>query len=701
MNLNFIVHLIAALVVIIFSLFVFIKNRSNIHFAVFGTTIFIWLFASSIAYASQAEQQALFWFKISYIGIIFIAATFYSFIFNLLGKRQNKIIFLNYAISLFFVFLLFYSEYLINGLYKYSWGYYPKASTVAHPIFLLFFNLLFIIAITSVFLSLWSKTGRLSASAKNRLKYVSIGSIFGTFGDWDFLPNYGINIYPYGFIFMVILVAIYSYAIIRYRFMDINVVFKKTLVYSLSAGLLMGLFIVLALLMTEFVSALSGTKYSFNVSKITIISAFIIALLFSPLRNKIQNLIDKLFYKKTYDYYSTIQKVSHDLAAMFDFKKIYSFVGDIIFSTLGLKSIYLLSAVPSGDYKAVFHRSHGSERSEVRGEGGLKIDRDSEIIKLLKTSNDIIITDELSGIKEILGQEIIENITNTLKSFNGQAVLPVFIDDKLQLLMILGEKLSGDIFTEEDIKLLSTISYQTAIALKNVRLYEEKFRAEKFASIGMMSATFAHEIRNPLTSVKTFAGLFPEKYNDAEFRDTFSKIVVNDVKRIDGLIADLLSFSSGRALSCTDRVNITALIDETLENLKGTLGLERRNISLAKSYKTPEINITCDSKMLRQAFINIITNSCEAVDENGALTVQVTLNGRGDVDIIIADTGNGISPEDINRIFDPFYTTKPMGMGLGLAISKKIIEDHDGRITVESDLSKGTTFKISLPMKEK
>jgi signal transduction histidine kinase len=141
-----------------------------------------------------------------------------------------------------------------------------------------------------------------------------------------------------------------------------------------------------------------------------------------------------------------------------------------------------------------------------------------------------LIQDELPNYEENLGQETVDRIKKDLEFFHGEAVVPVFIDDKLKLLIILGGKISGDIFTNEDINLLNTISVQTAIAVKNARLYQEKINSERLASIGMMSATFAHEVRNPLTSLKTFAQLMPEKYNDVEFRDTFSRIVVGNIK---------------------------------------------------------------------------------------------------------------------------------------------------------------------------
>ncbi|MEK7822630.1 MAG: ATP-binding protein, partial [Nitrospirota bacterium] len=186
---------------------------------------------------------------------------------------------------------------------------------------------------------------------------------------------------------------------------------------------------------------------------------------------------------------------------------------------------------------------------------------------------------------------------------------------------------------------------------------------------------------------------------DTDFREVFSKVVVDDVERIDGLIRDLMDFSSGKALSYIDDKDVVSLIDEILSYLEGKLGLENKKISVEKNYKDVKINILGDSEKLKQAFINIITNGCQAMGENGVLKVNITPNGR-EVDIAISDTGKGISQEEISRLFDPFYTTKPMGMGLGLAISKKIIEDHGGRIMVESEISKGTTFTVSLPMKD-
>jgi signal transduction histidine kinase len=500
--------------------------------------------------------------------------------------------------------------------------------------------------------------------------------------------------------------------------MDINIVIKRTAVYSLSAGLLVGFFIVLILAITRYVTNLAGiTSFA-----ITAMFAVLIALLFNPVRNRIQIIIDKMFYKKTYDYYSTIQNISHELVSTFNLGRIYSFIGNTIFSTLGLKNFYLLSLFPDEKYR-VGYLTSSEKRDETKKEKAVNIDKGStfrtpntefriqtgemvingksEIVKLLKKFKDVVIREELPQMPRI-SQEVVDSVNTDLMPFKGEAVVPVFIDGKLELIMVLSEKLSGDIYTGEDIKLLNTISDQTAVAIKNARLYIDKLRSERLASIGMISATFAHEIKNPLTSIKVFAQLIPERYSDTDFRENFSKIVIDSVKRIDGVIKDLLDFSSGKISIEMSTLNITGLIDDVINEVKANLELEKKKINIEKDYENVRVDLLGDEKMLRRAFSNLIINSCQAIpDDRDDGKIRVSINpGEDNIGILIADNGEGIPSEDVPRIFEPFFSKKTIGAGLGLAITKKIIEDHYGKIEVDSILKKGTTFKITLPIKK-
>lgn len=699
MNIFSIASFIAFVICELLAGFVYFKNpksKINKSFAIVTFLIGIWTLFPFVTALGRTELEATFFARLVYIAAIFVPPFFLQFIFNLIGissieREKNKLIAF-YIVSC--IFLLFsFSPELIKGTTRFA-PYFAVIPGRLYILFFLFFTLMAFLGHYKLVMKYIESTGY----KRNQLIYTFISfGIVSLGGLIHFLTAYGIKeIFPHDFL-VILYGLIMAYAIIRYRLLDINVVFKKTLAYSLSAGLLMGGFVVFALVMTELISFLSGEKYSFEINKITILTAITIALLFNPLRNKIQEIIDKVFYKKTYDYYGTLRKVSHDLATILDFQKIYSFVGDTIFSTLGLKSIYILSSIIGRDYEVVYHRAFGGkgERSEVIGDGeekALKINRDSDIIKFLKTSDDILIKDELPAVQEILGQEAIDNITNTIKPLNGEAIIPVFIDNKLEILMILGDKLSGDIFSGEDINLLNTISDQTAIAIKNATLYAEKIHSERLASIGMMAAALAHEIKNPLASIKVFAQLMPERYSDTEFRETFSRVVSDEIQRIDGLVTELLDFSKKTPI-VTEKVDIPNLLDDTLELFTGWF--KKNNIHVIKRYDGP-LSVAGNKKRLKQALINIIINSCQAMDYGGTLRITTTFD-TDYANISIEDNGAGIHKNNIEKIFDPFFTTKQMGAGLGLAISKKIIEDHGGKISVSSRVFVGTTFVLSLP----
>lgn len=684
-------------------------GKSKVHYiwALFNFVLSIWGISSFFVGNANTSIEALFWLRFGHIGVIFIPILFFHHVILFCEIQREKLLKLAYLQGCIFLFLNLTTDSFLpnNARIIFNSFYYTRSEGLLYPIFLL----IWISLMTYSHIELLRFYKHSQGLKRNQIHYFLLGTIIGFLGGvTNFFPHFGIYIYPFGNFTIPLYCILFTYAIFRYRLMDISIIFKRTMAYSLSAGLIMGFFVVLTLTITKLLSTYTNVD-SFKVS---IFAALFIALLFNPIRNKMQTIIDRLFYKKTYDYYGTLQKVSHDLATMLDIKRIFSFIGDTIFSTLSLNSIYLLAVVPGGGYEVVYHKSFEKgkdkdEHPEKYSESShtdkeiRKIDKiDFNAVKLLRPSDDIVIKDELPAVVDILGDETVNSIRDTLKSFDGEVMVPVFVDDKLSLLMILGAKLSEDIFTDEDVKLLNTISHQMSISVKNARLYAHKLNSDRLASIGMMSATFAHEIRNPLTSIKTFTQLFPEKFEDAEFRNTFSKIVVDDIGRIDGLIKDLLSFSSKESVPGINTLNVTELVNGVLEHQKGRCEFEKNNISLRKKYKDARINILGDPQKLKRALINIINNGCQAMQENGVLTVDIVSNSK-EVDIKISDTGKGMTSQEIAKIFDPFYTTKAMGIGLGLAISKKIIEDHDGRIAVESKLSQGTTFTISLPVEKK
>jgi PAS domain S-box-containing protein len=229
-------------------------------------------------------------------------------------------------------------------------------------------------------------------------------------------------------------------------------------------------------------------------------------------------------------------------------------------------------------------------------------------------------------------------------------------------------------------------------------LEHEKQRAERLASFGALASGVAHEIKNPLVAIRTFAELLPERFADVDFRDDFSKVVVREIDRIDSLVARLRGIASAPQQQ-TGAVDVRQPMAETLKLLRGQLEQSRTTVRYAIEDDAPLVTIEDDQ--LKQLFLNILQNSLEAMGHAGELSIRVAraqTPGASWILIEISDSGPGM-PEAVKaHVFDPFFTTKPTGSGLGLAICRSIVDAHRGAIRAENNSgSTGTTVTVELP----
>jgi len=234
-------------------------------------------------------------------------------------------------------------------------------------------------------------------------------------------------------------------------------------------------------------------------------------------------------------------------------------------------------------------------------------------------------------------------------------------------------------------------------------------RTDRLASLGTLAAGMAHEIKNPLVSLKTFSQLLPERYEDPDFRDTFSILLGEEVSRIDRIVNQLLRFARPAKPSLIP-VGLHSVVDNTLNLVKQQM--RQHNISVIRQYRADPDRIYGDGDMLVQAILNFFLNAIDAMGDKGELIVrteiiqestnQLDLWGRPvqtpRLRLSIIDSGKGISEQDILHVFDPFFTTKATGTGLGLSVSHGIIQEHNGVIDVESELNKGTSLHVVFPL---
>jgi two-component system NtrC family sensor kinase len=228
-------------------------------------------------------------------------------------------------------------------------------------------------------------------------------------------------------------------------------------------------------------------------------------------------------------------------------------------------------------------------------------------------------------------------------------------------------------------------------------------RLDRLATIGTLSASMAHEIKNALVAGKTFIDLLLEQHPDAELVG----IVRRELARIDSIVNHMLKFA-GPERPVFTAVSLHEVLEHSLRLVQPQL--QDKAIAVNRSLQAVDEVVNGDDFQLQQAFVNLLLNALEAMGPNGRLTVEtltpesaaapVRRSGSGlarKLLVVIQDTGAGIAPEHLGQLFEPFFTTKPQGTGLGLAITRHIIQAHGGTIEVESQLGSGTVFRIALP----
>lgn len=219
-------------------------------------------------------------------------------------------------------------------------------------------------------------------------------------------------------------------------------------------------------------------------------------------------------------------------------------------------------------------------------------------------------------------------------------------------------------------------------------------RQDKLAAVGQLAAGVAHEIRNPLTSMKGYAEFLQLDEEDPQ-RQEFLGIILDEIDRVNNIVEEFMVLAKPKAVELEER-NIVPIVQNVVSMLK--FEARKRNVKLDFEADAEIVQIECDENRLKQVFLNFIKNGIEAMPNGGDLTVKTEIQD-GNVLISIKDTGVGIPPDTLKKIGEPFYTTKKNGNGLGLMVSFKIIEGHNGKVYIESEQNKGTTFKILLPAK--
>ena len=295
------------------------------------------------------------------------------------------------------------------------------------------------------------------------------------------------------------------------------------------------------------------------------------------------------------------------------------------------------------------------------------------------------------------------NDQKIINSLEAVLIYPLKTNDRFKGAILLTKRIDNQPYYSHDLEILTILLDNAALAIENVDYHEEReahlkhiYRTDRLAIIGQLAAGAAHEIRNPLTSIKSMIQYVQGDIQEPK-KQNMIKTVLQEVDRINDILAGLLSFSRQNN-PVKHEFDLAVLIDQTVDFVRNTR--MKKQISINTSCFAPSVPIVADHDQLKQVLMNIFLNAIDAIEHEGTIDVNVQsvkTDGEAYYTITITDNGKGIEEESLEKLFDPFYTTKDDGTGLGLSISYGIIHRHRGRIDIVNRTGGGAEVVIQLP----
>ncbi len=295
------------------------------------------------------------------------------------------------------------------------------------------------------------------------------------------------------------------------------------------------------------------------------------------------------------------------------------------------------------------------------------------------------------------------------------AIVPLVAKDKAIGVLIADNKFTQKPILDRDVELLETFAHQASLAIENSRLNQELksrlreledserqlrknqtylLKTERLAAIGRMAATVAHEIRSPLVPIGGYARAALEDYDRQEVKREDLEIIVEEVERLEKILANMLDYSK-ETKPALEELDLNLIVKKTLELMGERFKEKGVKLKTELSPQLPPVMV--DGEQIQQVILNLVHNALEAMEE-GRLSIRTKVK-EDFVSLEVEDTGRGIPKEDIDRLFTPFFSTKPKGSGLGLPVAEKIVVDHGGFIDVQSEVGVGSKFTVNLPLK--
>lgn len=724
--------LIASLLAFLLGLFVLLKTRkskSNILFSLESISISLWLYFDYMMYSSPLLETKLFWAKVAYIPVIFIPLFFLHFALSFSkSDKFRKTLISGYVSSFIFVLILFLTNYVISGVERRFWGFYPKVGFL-HSVLLVYFGIL----ITMTFWVFYSRSKDKTRppQERNMFKLVSVAFIIAYLGCLDFLPKYGFDFYPFGFIFISVWFIVVAFAIIKHRLFDIHLVISRSTAYALTFLLgILPMAIILYFLQKVFPLTVPVT--------LVIALAVVLSFAFHKIYPYSERFVQTTLFKKRLDYYHILRKFSSDMVTALDLQNLLQRFDQTLHEALQVSSVaFYLTGPVNGKYPLI-HASRKrdfvigrlqesrAEQPEVSSEqkniectaahmSGLipQWKSGDALVSMAYQTKDVLVLGEMEMMAKENKNETLDQSIAQMREAKAEVCMPLKRDDTMIGIALLGPREKDQYYAPGDLELLHIMGQNACVAIQNallvedmIRSYQLLHRTQRFAAVGELVAGLSHEIRNPLMPIIRLMELAADSPVDGERLKSQSETVRKALRRITGVLNEIEELAAPYKPEFKP-AEIGQLLDSAITALEPQIKPRKQEI-IQEYADLPELMV--DADRLGQVFLDVLLNAVEANPDGGRVWVrtrEIVLHGDlMGIQVEIEDHGCGITLENMERVFDPFFTTKyksvvRKGTGLGLSIAQRIVEDHHGTIELISTVGTGTRAFINLPTRER
>lgn len=674
----------------------------------------IWSFFYFLTINADNKYYALVFINVVNLFGLLVVLTWFTFVILFLEKyrRYRLLIYIFWVLGLLIYISSFGDWFIVDMVPKYIFNYYVV------PGFGYFIFTLFFIAVASLgLLLLYFNYKEIKGIKSNQTKYLLIASAMGFLGGGSvFTLSYDLSFPPYLLILFTTFPSMIAYAIIKYRLMGIRVIFSKIYVYTLVAAFSYTFFHFIYYIDHRYL----GGVYSASSLILGVIFAIIFARIILPLINNVQKSSDVIFFKGL-NPRTIIKDLTIELNSVIELKEIYQTLSRNFKKVLGTEEVRILIFKKPSRKKNKKHKSNNDICvSKNVSYNYIPLKNLSNIIKSVSNFQDIVIRDEIKNRK----------LLSELDRNNAKVIAPLKVQNEIIGIIILGEKINHDGYTQEDIEFLEIISTQAAVAIQNALLFQDvtdlsknlqkkvevqtrelREKAEHLQKLLVMRSEFldiaSHQLRTPVTVIKGALSMILEgSIKDEKKKQEFLKACFQKSIKLTDVINDILRASE----MDTDKFELDLVpvdIDELIKQIYEDKKRETEEQGLKLILKMPKRKlpkVLSDKRYIEQVIVNLINNSLQYT-QKGSITIQAGIDKKH-VAIRVIDTGIGIPEEARAKLFQKFARAKNAvetytdGSGLGLFIIKQVIDAHkDASISIEkTEVGKGTTFLLKLPV---